>query len=107
MDEEIKKLLEKNLRLTEEIYFMTKKIRGHLFFQRLVSIFYLIIIIAPIILGLIYLPPLLSGFYDQYKDLLGVQAGINNPIENLLKGQTGNLNLNNLDAATIKGLLKK
>lgn len=105
MDEEItaeeagqvKKLLEQNLRLTQEIYVMTKKIKGYLAFQRLVSLFYLFLIIAPIILGIIYLPPLLSGLYDQYKDLLGVQAGTVNPIESLLKGGAGGLDLNNLD----------
>ncbi|MBI4779077.1 hypothetical protein HY797_01325 [Candidatus Falkowbacteria bacterium] len=93
---EIKKLLEQNLELTEEIYIMTKKIKGYLFFQRLVSLFYLFLIIAPIILGIIYLPPLLGGLYDQYKDLLGIQAGVSNPIESLLKGGTGDMNLNNL-----------
>ncbi|MBU0647012.1 hypothetical protein KKC67_02850 [Patescibacteria group bacterium] len=70
MDEEIKKILEKNLMLTEEIYVMTKKIKSHLAFQRLVSVFYLIMIVAPIILGIIYLPSLMGGVIDQYKTVL-------------------------------------
>ena len=80
MDEEIKKTLEQNLKLTEEIHAMTKKIKSYLAFQRLVSIFYLFIIIAPIILGVIYLPPLLSGLFDQYKDVLGLQGGTSSAI---------------------------
>lgn len=75
---------------------MTKKMKGYLAFQRLVSLFYLFLIIAPIVLGIIYLPPLLGGLYDQYKDLLGTQAGTANPIESLLKGGAGSLDLNNL-----------
>lgn len=109
--EEIKKLLERNLKLTEEIYIMTRKIKRNLAFQRLVSIFYLIIIVAPIILGIIYLPPLLKPMIDQYKDLLGIQAGTTNPIESLLKGGTGSLNLNNVDInklpPQVKQLLNK
>ena len=95
--EQIKKLLEQNLKLTQEIYAMTKKMKSYLAFQRLVSLFYLFIIIAPIVLGIIYLPPLLGGLFNQYKDLLGVQAGSANPIESLLKGGVGGLDLNNID----------
>jgi hypothetical protein len=115
MDEEItaeeagqvKKLLEQNLRLTQEIYVMTKKINGYLAFQRLVSIFYLIMIVAPIILGIIYLPPLLNGLFDQYKDALGIQGGSSSMIQGLLNGGAGKLDLNSLDADKIKSLLNK
>jgi hypothetical protein len=100
--EQIKELLEKNLKLTEEIYAMTKKMKSHMAFQRVVSWFYLFIIIAPIILGLIYLPPLLSGLFDQYKDVLNFQAGSGGTIQGLLNGGTGGLN-----ADTIKSLLNK
>jgi len=100
--EQIKELLEKNLKLTQEIYTMTKKIKGHMAFQRIVSYFYLFIIIAPIVLGLIYLPPILNGLFDQYKDILGLQGGPNSTIQSLLNGETGNLDVN-----TIKSLLNK
>lgn len=110
MDEEIKKLLEQNLKLTEEIYLMMKKTKRYLAFQRLVSIFYLIIIIAPIILGIIYLPPLLKGVFDQYRGLLGVQAGTSNPIKSLFNGGVGGIDLNNIDVnklpANIREMIK-
>jgi len=98
--------MEQNLELTKEIYTMTKKMKSYLAFQRLVSLFYLFIIIAPIVLGIIYLLPLLSGLLDQYKDVLGLPAG-SNPIESLLKGGTGGLDLNSLDPEKIKSLLNK
>ncbi|MDO9399300.1 MAG: hypothetical protein Q7T79_01250, partial [bacterium] len=80
------KLLEKNLNLTEEIYVMTKKIKGHLTFQRFVSIFYLIMFIAPIILGIIYLPTLLNGVISQYESVLDISPGDKTDLlNNLLK----------------------
>ena len=93
MDEEIKKLAEKNLQLTEEIHAMVKKIKSYLAFQRLVSIFYLIMIIGPIIFGIIYLPPLLNSLIGQYKDILGTQSIDIDSIENLIKGASSNLKL--------------
>ena len=100
--EQIKELLEKNLKLTEEIYEMTKKMKRHMAFQRAVSWFYLFIIIAPIVLGLIYLPPLLSDLFSQYKDALGLQGESNSTIQGLLNGGVGGFN-----ADTIKSLLNK
>lgn len=97
MDEEIKKLLEQNLKLTEEIYVMTKKIKGYIAFQKVMSLVYLMLIVVPIILSIIYLPPLLKSMFDQYKDILGIQPGSDSSIQNLLNGVSGNLDLNNVD----------
>ncbi len=105
--EEIKKLLEQNLKLTEEIYAISKKIKRYMSFQSMVSLFYLFIIIAPIIIGIIYLPPLLGGMFDQYKDLLGLQAGTANPIESLIKGGTSGLDLNNIDVNNLPPQVKQ
>lgn len=95
--EQIKKLLEQNLELTKEIHAMIKKIKGYINFQKFMSLIYILLIVAPIILGIIYLPPLLKGVFDQYKGLLGVQAGTANPIESLFNGNVGGLDLNNID----------
>ena len=83
--------------MTKEIYAMTKKIKGYINFQKFMSLFYVLLIVAPIILGIIYLPPLLKGVFNQYKGLLGIQAGVANPIESLINGGAGGLNLNNID----------
>lgn len=107
MDEEIKKLLEQNLKLTQEIYGMTRKIKSYLAFQRLVSVFYIIIIVAPIVFGIIFLPPLLKPMIDQYKDLLSLPTGATDSVQNLLRGSAGGLNLNNLNVDQIKSLLNK
>ena len=80
--EDIRDLLEKNFKLTQEIHEMTKRINNYVTFQKIMSFFYLLIIVVPIILSAIYLPPLLKGVFGQYQDLLNPQAGA---INNLLK----------------------
>ena len=95
-DEQIKKLLEKNLEYSREIYQQTKYIKNYVFWAQVAGVLKILLIVVPIILGIIYLPPLLKGVFDQYKDILGVGAG-GNPIESLLKGGTGNLDLNSID----------
>lgn len=84
MDEEIKKILAENLALTKEIYALTKKIKGYVTFQKVMSLVYLALIVVPIVLSIIYLPPLLKGLFDQYKDILGIQPGGSDSIQNLL-----------------------
>ena len=110
MDEETKKLLEQNLAYSREIYKSTKYIKNYVFWAQIAGVLKILIIVVPIILGIIYLPPLLRGVFDQYKDLLGVQAGTANPTEGLLKGATGNLDLNSIDIdklpANIREMIK-
>jgi hypothetical protein len=111
MDEEIKKLLEQNLELTKEIYSMTRKIKGYITFQKFMSLVYILLIVVPIVLSIIYLPPLLKGVFDQYKDVLGLPSGSNSSIQGLLNGASSNLNLNNVDINNlppqVKALLNK
>ena len=105
MDEEIKKLLEQNLALTKEIYAMTRKIKSYVTFQKVMSVVYLLLIVVPIILSIIYLPPLLKGVFDQYKDVLGLPA--DSSIQSLLNGASGNLNLNNIDVNNLPPQVKQ
>ena len=96
---QVKKLLEKNLKLTEEIYKMSKSIKSFMMWQKIFGFLKILIIVVPIVLGIIYLPPLLKNVLGQYQDLLGIGGGgSGNIIENLLKGGAGGLDLNNIDA---------
>ena len=97
--EEIKKLLEKNLALTEEIYKMVKKVKRYTNFQKMMSLVYFLLIVVPLILGIIYLPPLLSGVIKQYQDLLGTDT--TDGAANTLKNLPASINLEQL-----KSLLK-
>ena len=70
MEEELKKLLEENLKLTQEIHGMVGQIRRIMMYQRIVSVIYLVIILAPLIFAIIYLPPLIKPYLDQYNQIL-------------------------------------
>ena len=68
--EEIKKLLELNLKRNEEILTMTRDIKKYMKWQNIWSILRFVLIAIPIVLGFIYLPPLLKGVFKTYSDLL-------------------------------------
>lgn len=80
-EDDLRKLLEKNLELSEEMHKMLKKISKYIFWQQVFNILKLLIIVVPIILGIIYLPPLLGDLISQYSEFL------KNPID------AGNLEL--------------
>jgi hypothetical protein len=88
--EEIKKILEENLRLTQEIHDMTHKIKSYITFQKIMSVFYFLIIVVPIIVSIIYLPPLIKGMIGPYEELLKGAGGLGS-FTDLLNEQTKNL----------------
>lgn len=73
--EEMKDLLIKSIKWSEAVYHQNKKIQSHLRLMSIMGIVRLCIILIPLIIGLIYLPPLLSGAWTQYQSLLGVSPG--------------------------------
>ncbi|MFH1662088.1 MAG: hypothetical protein ABIA02_03260 [Candidatus Falkowbacteria bacterium] len=82
MDEEIKKLMQQNLKLTQEIHGMVSAVKKHMLWQKIFSILKILIIVVPIVLGFMYLPGILKDVTAQYKDLLGTDVGF----MDLLKG---------------------
>jgi len=93
--DELKEMLEENLRLTREIHEMTKKIKGYITFQKVMSFVYLLLIVAPIIVSIIYLPPLIQGMIGQYQGLLGGAPGAQLDVNSLLQ---------NLNPSAVKSL---
>jgi len=71
----LKELVEKNIKWSQVIYEQNKKIKSRLTWMVVGSYLRLAIIIIPIILALIYLPPLLKGVFSQYSSLLGGLGG--------------------------------
>ncbi len=103
-DEDIKGLLKKNLELTEEIYKMTKSVKHFVTLQRIFGVIKLLIIIVPIVLGIIYLPPLIENLVKQYQGLLGITK---NPIESLLKSGVDESDLYCIDRSKVPPELQK
>lgn len=77
-EDRIEELLEKNIKLTEDIHEMTVHIKKYIFWQRIFGFLKLFIILIPIILSIIYLPPLLGQVIEQYQSILGIQADLQN-----------------------------
>lgn len=67
--EEILKLLKENLKISQEILRQSRKVQRYIFWQRILSWFYFVLIVGPLILALIYLPPLLKDVVGKYQDV--------------------------------------
>lgn len=63
--QELKDLLQENLELTKEVRAMVDHINRYVAWQRIFGILKVLIILVPIILGIIYLPPLFKDLYKQ------------------------------------------
>ena len=86
----LESLLQENLRLTREIRELAEKTRRYLLFSQIFSVVKIILIIGPLILALIYLPPLLKAAVKSYGEILGGGTGdtlINS--SNILKNYLG------------------
>lgn len=95
-EQEILKLLKENLEISQEVLRLSQKVQRYIFWQKIIGWFYIVLIVVPIILALIYLPPLLKNVFGQYQDLLGqVDAG-QGQINQLKQELPANLNLNDL-----------
>ncbi len=71
--EDFKKILQENSELIKELAEDVKYIKKYIFWQKIRAFIYLIIIIAPIIFGFIFLQPYLQGLdktLSTYTDLL-------------------------------------
>ncbi|MBU1036731.1 hypothetical protein KKF32_01680 [Patescibacteria group bacterium] len=64
-DGQIKDLLEKNLVCVEEILKVTKKIKKHLLWTKVTRLIYILLIVVPLILSIIYLPSFLDKTIDK------------------------------------------
>jgi len=81
MDSDLKKLLEKNLEISEKIYKNTKYLKRHVFYSQIFSFIKIFIIIAPLVWGYFYLQPILAQMIAQYQSImnLGNSASQLNP----------------------------
>jgi hypothetical protein len=67
--QELKQLLQENLKLTKEIHQKTAKIKSWVTMQRVWGVVKVLIILVPLILGAIYLPPLVQTVIEPAQTL--------------------------------------
>ncbi|MFA4831415.1 MAG: hypothetical protein WC862_05435 [Patescibacteria group bacterium] len=76
--DDLKVLIEKNIKWSQIIYEQNKKIKHRITLMAVGSYVRLLIIIVPVILGIIFLPPLFKEVWNQYSQLLfgGADRGL-------------------------------
>jgi len=67
---ELQQLLEDNLNYTKACYALLERWRQWLFWNRVWGVVKLILIVVPLVVGAIYLPPLVQHWIEQYTKLL-------------------------------------
>jgi hypothetical protein len=67
---EMRDLLEENLKYTKEILKISQKTKKYLFWAQMMSWIKILLIAVPVILGIIYLPPLIKQWQEQVKEIL-------------------------------------
>lgn len=93
--EELQKLLKQNLKISQDLYAITKKIHRWTSWQRVWGVVKLIIIVVPIILGIIYLPSLIQTLVAPYQELLNLGNSANNSVDGVEINQQSILQLLN------------
>ncbi len=81
--QDLQKLLQENLKISKDLYEMTKKIKHWVAWQRVWGVVKILIIAIPLILGIIYGPTLLREALKPYQELLSIGTGATD--QNLLK----------------------
>lgn len=71
--ESLTTLLQKNLERSDEILRLSKEIKVFIRWQQAWGFIRLLIIVVPIILGFIYLPPLIREAMDSYQSLFSLK----------------------------------
>ncbi|OIO48599.1 MAG: hypothetical protein AUJ34_02830 [Parcubacteria group bacterium CG1_02_41_12] len=68
-------IVKENLELTKQVLEYVKKTRRYILFGQILNVIKIVLIIGPIVLAIIYLPPILRQFLSTYSDLLDGGTG--------------------------------
>jgi hypothetical protein len=68
--EKIERLLQENIKLTQEIHKMSKRVNRYVTIQHVLSIVYFLLIVVPLVVGAIYLPTFLNNYLGPYLELM-------------------------------------
>jgi hypothetical protein len=71
---DLRDLLEQNIQLSRELQEGIHYIKRYVVMSQALGILKLLLIVVPLVLGIIYLPPLLADIAGQYQEALGGSA---------------------------------
>lgn len=74
-EDDLRALLNENLALTRAILEKTEKTRRYILFGQIAGVVKIILVVAPLVAGVIYLGPLLKQALASYQELLGGGVG--------------------------------
>jgi len=94
--DQVKKLVEENLKLTQEIHTMLKSVKSFVVWQRIFNIVKILIIIVPLVLGIIYIPRIIEEIQTNPDKYIG-KSWLTTYFENLFKSAATEVNLDNVD----------
>ncbi|MFP4514986.1 MAG: hypothetical protein ACLFNO_03235 [Parcubacteria group bacterium] len=80
----LENLLKKNLIISQEILDISKYVKKYIFWRKVMNIVKIVIILVPIILGIIYLPPILEEGLDT------INENLNNPLSSIINSNCEN-----------------
>lgn len=69
LNDEQAKLLRRNLEISEELLKKTEEIKSYIKWQKFFGLVNFLMIAIPIIIGIIYLPPLIKDYLNQFISL--------------------------------------
>lgn len=69
-DLKLNKLIQKNLKISQEILDLSKYIKKYIVWQKIFSWIKLMLVIIPIIFAFIYLPPFLKDFSNSVQEII-------------------------------------
>ena len=63
----------------------TERIKKYIFWGRMLNVFYLLLVFAPIVLAMLYLPPILRQLSQAYQEVLPSRGSAGNTLQGMQK----------------------
>jgi len=101
----IKELLEKNLKWSQIIYEQNRKINHKLLWSAIAGWLRLLLIVAPLILAILYLPPIAKDLWSKFNTISGTASGTGQVGKDSLNTIINLLNLSSEQEKQVKKIL--
>ncbi len=69
-DDKIVQLLEEILDISKQNLWFNQRVITWVFWQKVKALVYLVLIVAPLLFAIFYLPPILEGYFKNYRDVI-------------------------------------
>ena len=106
--DDVKELLEKNLKWSQIIYEQNRKINNKLLWAAIAGWLRLLIVLIPLTLAIFYLPSLLKNYWDKYGEIFGVVAPADTALtdKNSINSLIDGLQIDSASKEQIKAILR-